>query len=105
MRSTKSSLKSLKGYSRDDGHRSFSFTEGLIVEKECSTDSIIGIFSNLPSPSDDGSGRNRNLFPKSEVLFRKEHKEMRRKRFENIDEGKFVYGNLYLSMCLDWSIG
>ena len=97
-------MKSLRRPSRDDSKRSYSFTEGLLADKENSTESFVGIFSNLPSPTDDGSAAKRNLFPKSEVLFRKEHKETRRKQFANIGEGNFLDSGfhlvLYFENCL-----
>ena len=51
-----------------------------------STDSIVGIFSNMgTSPGDSITGEN-DSFPRSEVLFRKDHKDMKRMLFAKIDE-------------------
>eukprot|EP00795_Rhopilema_esculentum_P002843 gene2843-1077_t len=83
VKGTRKVIRSRSTRSLEGQKRSYSFTEGLFAEN----DTVVGIFSPIPSspdtafPSDDG-------FPKSEVLFRKEHKEMKRKIFEKIDENR-----------------
>ena len=95
IRAPRSTLKPLRRRnSKEEQKRSYSFTEGLLTDKDYSKESVVGIFSNLPSPTDNNSASSNGLFPKSEVLFRKEHKEMKRNLFAKIDENKSYNGKL-----------
>ena len=83
VKGTRKVIRSRSTRSLEGQKRSYSFTEGLFAERE----TVVGIFSPIPS-SPDTAFQSDDGFPKSEVLFRKEHKEMKRKIFEKIDENR-----------------